>query len=113
MDKKFFNDGAIWHGPWHTGLVSGRFGSPKKRHWAMAMGNSTAPKNHPSLVKAFFPFTSKKHTPAKTILIFQPETLPFGRSCESFLLPLRLVARKTDLEKRFKFTTFIPGEFYQ
>ena len=113
MDENSFNAGAVWHGPWHTGLVSGAFGTAGNQHWAMALGKKISPKNLAVSEKAFFPFTSKKHAQGKTVLILPPGTVSFGRNCKSFLLPIRLVVRKTDLKRRFKFTTFIPDEIYQ
>lgn len=113
MDEKFSNAGAVWHGPWHIGLVSGAFGTPSKRHWAMALGKQVSPKNLTSLVKAFLPFTSKKCNTARTVLELPPGSLPFGSDYKSFIVSFRLVVRKTDLERRFKFTTFISDEIYQ
>ena len=114
MSSELFDAGAVWHGPWHTGLVSGSFGSASNRHWAMALGKKNAPKNPSASVKAFLPFTSNRQRPKRSVLILEPGSLPFGRSdCKSFLLPIRLVVRKTDLEKRFKFEAFLPVETYQ
>ena len=112
MDEEKFNAGAVWHGPWHTGLVSGSFGAPDNYHWAMAFGKHVLKTTFPKLEKAFFPFTSKPNN--KAILILPQGTTPFGRkNCRSFLLPIRLIVRKTDLAERFNFTTLFPDKFYQ
>lgn len=116
MSSELFDAGAVWHGPWHTGLVSGSFGSASNRHWAMALGKKNAPKKPSASVKAFLPFTSKdpeKRNPSKVVLCLPPGSVSFGSNCKSILLPIRLVVRKTDLEKRFKFEAFLPVETYQ
>lgn len=114
MNEEKFNAGAIWHGPWHTGLAAGSFGAPGNYHWAMALGQHTLKSSVQKKEKAFFPFTSKKNGSAKTVLILQPGTAPFGdKTRTSYLLAFRLVARKTDLERRFKFCTRISDELYQ
>ena len=114
MNEEQFNAGSVWHGPWHTGLVSGCFGTPNKYHWAMALGQHTLKRAVPKLEKAFLPFTSKKHNPSKTVLTLQPGIAPFGdENCTSYLLAIRLVARKTDLERRFKFSARLSDELYQ
>ena len=114
MNDEQFNAGAVWHGPWHIGLESGSFGAPNNLHWAMAMGKQVLQTNFPKLEKAFFPFTSQEHGPSKTVLTLQPGTAPFGdKSRTSYLLAIRLVARKTDLERRFNFSARLSDELYQ
>ena len=112
MNEEQFSAGAVWHGPWHTGLAVGMFGSFDKRHWAMALGNHVLKGNISNQGKPFFPFTSQKHR--KAVLILKPGTAPFGDERRtSFLIPVRLVVRKADLKNRFKFSARIPDELYQ
>ena len=114
MDEEKFNAGSVWHGPWHIGLESGSFGAQDNHHWAMALGQHTLNRTVPKFQKAFLPFTSQKHNPAKTVLILQPGTSPFGdKNRTSYLLAIRLVVLKSDLERRFKFTARIPDDLYQ
>ena len=58
FDKNFIK-GAVWHGPWHTGILKGSFGSPDKRHFAMSTGKENILLNA-DIAIGFFPFTSKQ-----------------------------------------------------
>lgn len=103
MEK--FDNGAVWHGPWHKGLKSGSFGSHSNPHYAVKIGKA---KQEDRFIKilSFFPFTSKKNN--KCILKLPPGELHCGRKdAYSYLMPFRLLIQKNKLESNFSFKAFL------
>lgn len=100
MRDEVFSIGAVWHGPWHCGLVSGSFGIPARQHFAIR--NSFCQKNLQDLCLSFFPFTSQYHK--KALLVLSPGSVPFGNPrATPYILSLRLLVYKTDLRRRFSY----------
>lgn len=100
MKDEDFSIGAVWHGPWHCGLVSGAFGTPLKQHFAIRNCFCKKALQHQCL--SFFPFTSQHHK--KALLVLSPGSVPFGNPhAIPYILSLRLVVDKGDLRRRFSY----------
>ena len=100
MRDEDFSIGAVWHGPWHCGLVSGSFGTPAKQHFAIR--NSFCKKELQYQCLSFFPFTSQHHK--RALLVLPSGRVPFGDpEATSYILSLRLIVDKTDLRRRFSY----------
>lgn len=106
MDDKL-KKGAVWHGPWGTGMIEGNFGNPESLHFSMTNGSV----KHERLysIISFFPFSSKKNN--KALLILPPGSVPWGNHSKySYLLRFRILTTVEDLQIRFKYKNTLSQE---
>ena len=107
MAYDIFCTGAVWHGPWHTGLIEGHFGYEGKQHYAMRGGCWEM--RVFQKVTTFFPFTSKDHE--QFLLRLRPGSVNWGNPHKtSYLLNIRLVVAREDLKERFEFQGTMPED---